>query len=162
MGTTIKRIHGIKDLSGDSAELRELVGDRAREDLARFFGVSQTTLQRWLDGRVRPPAAVMRLARLRWRGDLSAVFGPAWFELSASEAGLLLPGWRRPFSPGDLRSTWARLQQLECLRLENDRLRRERAAAWQAAEAAEDAAGWYRSQLRLESRLGAMLQRIGA
>lgn len=150
-----------KAVSGASDELRALIGSQARDDLACYFGVTRPTLQRWLDGG-EPPLAVLRLARMRWGGDLADVLGKEWSEVEISAAGLRLPGWRRPFSAVELRSTFARLQQLSVIEQENARLRRERSAAWAAQEAAEDAADYYRHQLRLESRLGAMLQSLTA
>lgn len=95
-------------------------------------------------------------------GDLEAAFGPAWAEVRITEAGLSLPGWRRPFTAAELRSTFMRLQQMEALRMDNDRLRKDRDKAWEALQAAEDRAEYYRRQLRLESSLGAMLQRVAA
>jgi hypothetical protein len=135
---------------------------RSRPDLADFFGVSTTTLQRWLDGRTPVPLAALKLARLRWRGDLSALFGAPWAELSVNEAGLQLPGMRRPLSLADLRSVAARLAELPLLRHEVARLTKEAERAQTALERAEDAREWYRRQLRLESRLGAMLQTLAA
>jgi hypothetical protein len=92
--------------------------------------------------------------------DLGDVIGPEWAEVEAGPAGLTLPGWRRPFDPGELRAMFQYCRQVELLQIENARLRKERAEAWQRAEAAEDRAEWYRQQLRLESRLGAMLVRL--
>lgn len=102
--------------------------------------------------RKRPPAEV----------DLAELLGDEWAELRIGPGGLSVPGWRRPFEAGELRSMFARLQLLTTLEDENRRLRRERAAAWEAAEAAEDRAAWYRSQLRLESSCGLMLARLRA
>lgn len=92
--------------------------------------------------------------------DFETLYGKAWAEITSNEAGLFLPGWRRPFSPPELRSTFMRLQQLNVLQLENSRLRRERKQAWDALDAAEERTEWYRRQLRLESQLGLMLQAI--
>lgn len=149
-----------KDVSGDCAELRELLGSLAKQTIADYYGVTRATLQGWLDGHTKPPKPALLLARLQYRGDLSEIMGKAWAEVSISQAGLLLPGWKRPFLPGELRATFMNLQRLYLLDHENIRLRAERADAWQRAEAAEDAAAYYRAQLRLESRMGAMLQAI--
>ena len=94
--------------------------------------------------------------------DLEAIYGKEWGEIQITPDGLFLPGWRRPFSPGELRSLFWQLQELTILRHEAVRLRRERQAAHEAAEAATDRAEWYRRQLRLESSLGAMLGRVTA
>lgn len=89
--------------------------------------------------------------------DFGEQFGPEWAEISADAGGLRLPGWRAAFSPGDLRAAFFRLQEVELLRLEAQRLRRERAEAWQRAAAAEDRAEWYRRQLGAASRHAAIL-----
>jgi len=90
--------------------------------------------------------------------DLSEIMGKAWSEIELTEAGIRFPGWNRPFSPGELRSMFMRLQLLQLLEHENRRLRKERESAWKAQEAAEDRSQYYRRQLRLESSLGLMLQ----
>lgn len=151
-----------RDASGDSDELRELLGAVGQKDKAAYFGVTVATLQRWLDGKVRPPRPVLLLARLQVHGDLSWILGREWAEVSISQAGMTLPGWKRPFQAGEIRSTFMQVQRLTLLEHENNRLRRERAAAWAAQEAAQAESGYYRRQLRLESRLGAMLQGITA
>jgi hypothetical protein len=69
---------------------------------------------------------------------------------------------RRPLSLADLRSVAARLAELPLLRHEVARLTKEAERAQTALERAEDAREWYRRQLRLESRLGAMLQTLAA
>ena len=158
----MKKNHKQSDTSGDSDELRELLGSVARGDQAVLFGVSVATLQAWLDGCRRPPAAVLSLCRLRYSGDLSEILGKDWCEVRITAAGLTLPGWRRPFSAGELRSTFFRLQRLTLLEHENGRLRAERSAAWQAQVEAESAAQYYRQQLRLESRLASILQAVTA
>jgi hypothetical protein len=150
------------DMSGDADELRELLGPHARGSDAEYFGVTPQTLQRWIDGQTRPPAAVMRLARLRWGGQLAAVLGGGWVDFSFAGGLLHIPGFRRGFEPGELRAAFFQLQRLPGLEHEARRLRDERERAVQAAQAAEDAAGWYRRQLLLEARMGAMLQRLGA
>lgn len=95
-------------------------------------------------------------------GDLGDVYGPAWAEVRITSAGLYLPGWRRPFTAPELRSAFFRLQQIGALEIDNRRLRKDRQKAWDALQAAENRAEYYRRQLRLESSLGAMLQRVAA
>lgn len=97
-----------------------------------------------------------------YQGDLSFFLGKTWEEICITEAGLVLPGWRRPFTAAELRSTFMRLQLLNCYEHENRRLRKERQTAWEAMERAEDACAWYRSQLRLESSYGLMLAGVAA
>ena len=162
MGKSIKTFHSSPALSGDDFELRQLIGSKSRDDIAAFFGVSTTTLQRWLDGRTRVPVAVMRLARLRWLGDLSAVFGPAWCELSIGAGGLMLPGCRVPYSPGDLRSMAARLAQVQCLTHQIEQTRKDLKRAENALEASEAAREYYRSQLKAESRHASILLALAA
>lgn len=158
----MKRNSKKSDLSGDSDELRELLGPVALPHLAAEFGVSKAGLQRWLDGLSKPPPAVMSLCRMRFAGDLSEILGPDWRDVRIGAGGLSLPGWRRPFSAPEVKSTFFRLQQLALFEHDNARLRRERGEAWKALQAAEEAREYYRQQLRLESRLGLMLQAVTA
>lgn len=151
-----------KDISGAAFELVQLLGPRARPDLAEWFGVSVATLQRYLDGSTVPPLSVLKLARLRFGGDLADLLGPAWGEVRMVGGCLALPGWRRPVGAQELRALFWKVQQLGGLQQEVERLREERRKAWEAAQASEDRAAWYRRQLRLESRLGAMLGRVWA
>lgn len=91
---------------------------------------------------------------------LADLMGPAWSEIELTPGGLVVPGWRKPFEPEELRSMFFRCQQVAILEAENARLRRERAEAWALAEAEKEKAAYYRRLVVEESRLGLALLRI--
>lgn len=135
-----------------------LIGAPTQEK-ADFFGVQLRTLRAWCEGTTTPPAGMARLAALRYGGDLSALFGNDWRDITASPAGLLLPGWRYPAPVAELRQIFARTQlenayQRQIAQLEAD-LDKQKAAT----EAAEHRAAYYRGLVTSESR-AAWLQRI--
>lgn len=92
--------------------------------------------------------------------DLGQEIGKSWEDVRITPIGLSIPCFKRPFTIEELRALFWRMQTLNRLEFENVRLKKERAAAWQAQAAAEDRAEYYRRQLRLESSSGAMLARI--
>lgn len=132
------------------------------ETIARIAGVSVSTATRWRANHDSIPAPAARLLSFFNGGDCAALFGAGWRDIRLSPAGLHLPGWRGPIPVGELRAAFWRLQQVGQLGLDLDRARRDRLAAQEAQQLAEDAAAWYRGQLVLESRLGAMLARVAA
>lgn len=73
---------------------------------------------------------------------------------------LYLAEWRRGFTVHELRALFFDCQQVRSLANEKARLERERDHADHERILAEQRAAWYRRQLVLESRLGAMLERI--
>lgn len=95
----------------DAAEFRELVFG-PREDLAAFFGVSVSQLRRWLGGASPVPAAIARLARARFAGELEAIYGPEAAELRIQGGELIVPGWRRGITLHELRTLWVRIQAI--------------------------------------------------
>lgn len=84
--------------------------------------------------------------------DLEAVFGAAWAGVVVSPGGLLLPGWRNPVPPCELRACFWRAQQVGLLEAQAARLTAEMEQARASADRAEAQARWYRSQLVAESR----------
>ena len=94
--------------------------------------------------------------------DLAELLGSEWEGFSLAADGLQHPAWRRPFSCGELRAMFWRCQQVTILEHELARTRAEIEHAQVASDAAEQRAAWYRNQLILESRLGAMLGRLVA
>lgn len=102
------------------------------------------------------------MPRLRSRRfDLGEHF-PEWEGFFFDNGHLHHPYWRRPFDAGDLKAMFYRCQQVTILEHELRRARAELERAQAAQEAAEARAEWYRHQLVLESRLGAMLGRLAA
>lgn len=73
---------------------------------------------------------------------------------------LYLAEWRRGFTVHELRALFFDCQQVRSLSSEKARLERERNHAEQESILAEERAAWYRRQLVLEARLGAMLSRV--
>jgi hypothetical protein len=88
---------------------------------------------------------------------------PEWEQYGArfERDGLLyLAEWRRGFTVHELRALFFECQQVRTLARENARLTRELDTASRQADTAEARAAWYRRQLILESRFGAMLRRL--
>lgn len=104
--------------------------------------------------------------------DLGELLGSTWqgYRLVPGHSAATIPYqgefqhemWRRAFTAGDLRSLFWRCQQVSGLERDAARLAAEAAAAERAVQAAEARAAWYRGQLVLESRAGAMLARFMA
>lgn len=92
---------------------------------------------------------------------LAALAGPAWDGYEIHNGRLFVPGYRGAgYTPDDLLAQFWQLQELYTLRRENARLKAEALAAQEAQDRAESRAEWYRRQLTLESRAGAMLARL--
>jgi len=90
---------------------------------------------------------------------------PEWAAFGArfGRDGLLyLAEWRRGFTVHELRALFFDCQRARTLEREKNRLADELARAESEKEKAEALAAWYRRQLVLESRLGAMLARLVA
>lgn len=94
--------------------------------------------------------------------DLGAILGPEWDGFSLSADGLQHPYWRRAFTAGDFKAMFYQVQQVTILERELSRARADIEQARAAQDAAEECAAWYRRQLILESRTGAMLARLTA
>lgn len=92
--------------------------------------------------------------------DLGDLLGSAWSDFRIDRDGLHNPMWRRPFAPGELKAQFWQLQQLAHFQHLADQAKRDADRAEARAEAAEKRAHYYRSQLSLEARSGAMLARI--
>jgi hypothetical protein len=92
--------------------------------------------------------------------DLSLSLGPDWAGFTLTRAGLQVPGWRRPFTPGELQATFWTVQELGTLRAQVRQLQSELARRNEEFEDMERRAYWYRSQVRLEASLGLALARI--
>ena len=84
-----------------NADITAMV-DKIGHRTATLLDVSPATLRTWIRGTSYPSAATCHLARLLTTGDLSEILGTDWREISITPAGLLLPGWKRPFTPAEL------------------------------------------------------------
>jgi hypothetical protein len=90
---------------------------------------------------------------------------PEWADYGArfGRDGLLyLAEWRRGFTVHELRALFFECQQVRGLEREKRQLVTDLARANLDQSRAEARAAWYRRQLILESRLGAMLGRLAA
>jgi len=90
---------------------------------------------------------------------------PEWADYGArfGRDGLLyLAEWRRGFTVHELRALFFECQQVRSLAIEKARLELELDRAEHEKTLAERRAWFYRTQLVLESKLGAMLHRISA
>lgn len=83
-----------------TAELLALVSVAELQELA---GVNRTTAARWKRQESRLPFAVARLVLFRYGCELAAVWGAQWSGWRIGRDGALYaPGWRRPFTPGEV------------------------------------------------------------
>jgi hypothetical protein len=85
-----------------------------------------------------------------------ADFGACW----GNDGLLYLAEWRRGFTVHELRALFFECQAARSLAQEVKNLTSTVEALSDQLDQAESRAGWYRSQLCLESRAGAMLARI--
>lgn len=97
--------------------------------------------------------------------ELEPLLGSEWAEfriayVTGSGWQLFTPQWRRGFTPGEIKSHFYQVQGASRDRLIAAQAAAEIERANQRADQAEQRAAWYRSQLVLESRAGAMLARI--
>jgi hypothetical protein len=92
---------------------------------------------------------------------LTHLAGIGWENFSFGRDGLFyMDGWRRGFTPSEIRAQFFQVQQIGCLKAAVQQARKEMEIAIQDAQEADRRAGWYRSQLVLESRMGLSLARI--
>ena len=141
--------------AADESEFGRLIGAPS-EKKAAFFGVSLLTLRRWCEdrpGKDAAPLAAVKLARIAFGGDLSA-FGPEWSDVEITRAGLLLPGWRNPIPPGELRSAFWRAALVGSLESRIRQLEADLQKETAARDAAESKALHYRQMVRNEARAG--------
>ncbi len=138
-------------------DYRDFLHELPASTIAEVCQVDVATARRWQSGNSKPPGHAEKLLRFTLRGDAAALFGKEWAGVEFSRYGLSLPGWRNPIPPGELRASFWRMQQVEGLRRECERLARELEHAHEAQAAAEDRADWLHRQLVSESRLALML-----
>lgn len=131
-----------------------------QDDLAEFYGVSIDTIRRWKRAPNAIPAPAARLTAARFQGRLDLIYGHAWRDITISEAGIHIPGFRRPFTPGELRESFWRLQELVLLRHNAEQLKRDLESAQKDLEAAEQRTAYYRGLVTMEARLGLALANI--
>lgn len=129
--------------------------------LADFYGVSIATIRRWKRDPASVPTSVARLTAARFQGRLAMVYGSSWSEISISDGGLHIPCFKRPFSTGELRESFWRLQELGLLRHQVEQLKKELERAQADIEAADYRAAYYRGLVSMEARLGLALAHIG-
>lgn len=127
------------------------------ENIAELTGVTGSTVRRWISGATPIPYAVQQLFRLRCCG----VVGKDWDGWRFGTDGLLYhPSWRRGFTGHELAGMWYGVQHAASLERQVRQLEKERTALLLDLERAEDRAGFYRRQVRLEATMGLALVRI--
>ncbi len=99
--------------------------------------------------------------------ELEDLLGSSWegFRLAGrtGDQGVLHHAyWRRPFDAGELRALFYRCQQVTALEYRIRQSEKELERLSEALHAAEQKTEFYRRQLRLESKMGFMLDRIAA
>lgn len=133
------------------------------EALARLAGVNRSTAHRWKTRKTKIPGAVARLLRLALDGDAAALLGPAWRGWRFGRDGLFYcEDWRRGFTSDEIRAMPFLHGECATLKRDLERLTAELHSTTRELEEAQRRARWYRHQLVLESRMGAMLDRISA
>lgn len=131
-----------------------------RGQVADRLGLSVVTVEKYCTGRARIPKATYVLLELLTTGHLALVMGKEWGDIRLTPGGLQLPGWRRPFSPGELHSIFVLAQGRRTLESQLYLAKRDLETATRAAEEWEQKARFYRNQLVLESKMGMMLMRV--
>lgn len=87
--------------------------------------------------------------------------GSDWENFSFGRDGLFyLDGWRRGFTPAEIRKQFFDVQLVRNLQSQIEMHKKDAEQAITDAQDAERLAGWYRSQLLLESRFGMVLASI--
>lgn len=127
------------------------------ENIGDLAGVTAGTVRRWLAGSTPIPYAVQQLFRLRCCG----VIGKDWEGWRFGPDGLLYhPSWRRGFTGRDLAGMWYGVQRVATLERQVRQLEKDCEGLRVDLERAEDLAGFYRRQVRLEATMGLALVRI--
>ena len=89
----------------------------SRGELEELSGADRTTVARWKAGKARVPLAVLRLIEWRYGRHMAGLLGPQWSGWYWDRAGdLHAPGWRRPFTPGEILALPMLYAQLAALR----------------------------------------------
>lgn len=128
-----------------------------QEKIAELSGFSLGTIRRWMSGASPIPYAVQQLFRLRCCG----VVGKDWEGWRFGADGLLYhPTWRRGFTGHDLAGMWYGTQRAVTLERQLRQLEKDYEVLRVDLERAEDQAGFYRRQVRLESVMGLALMRV--
>jgi hypothetical protein len=92
---------------------RDFLNPPSEADFMLWCGSSQRSARRYLSGEAEVPVACDKILRLVRDGILPF---PELDQVRVSAEGIFLPGWDRPFSPGELRAHFWRVQQLAELR----------------------------------------------
>lgn len=110
-----------------------------------------------MSGTTPIPYAVQQMFRLREHG----VVGKDWEGWRFGSDGLLYhPHWRRGFTGHELAGMWFEVQLVYGLKMDIGQLEKDCEALRVDAVKAEELAGYYRRQVRLEASMGLALARI--
>lgn len=138
-------------------EFYPLVSGLTNDQIAELSGVTVGTVRRWLAGATPIPYAVQQLFRLRTHG----VVGKDWEGWRVGSDGLLYhPFWRRGFNGHELAGMWFEAQRVFSLTRDVRQLEKDCEALRVDAVKAEELAGYYKRQVRLEAQMGLALARI--
>lgn len=138
-------------------EFSTLIFGLGQEQIGELAGVTSGTVRRWLSGSTPIPYAVQQLFRLRCFG----VVGKDWEGWRFGTDGLLYHStWRRGFTGHELAGMWYGVQRTASLEAQVRQLERDKVRLLEELERAEDMAGFYRRQVRLEAAMGMALMRI--
>ena len=94
--------------------------------------------------------------------QLEDLMGPAWADIWCNQKYLFLPGWRRGFEVGELRSMFWKVARVHQLKRQVAQLERDMARRVAECEAAETRCEFYRNQCQMEAKFGLMMARIAA
>ena len=138
-------------------EFPGLISGLKAEQVGELVGVTVGTVRRWLAGATPIPYAVQQLFRLRCCG----VVGKDWEGWRFGSDGLLYhPFWRRGFTGHELAGMWYGVQRTATLERQIRQLEKDCEGLRVDALKAEELAGYYRRQVRLEASMGLALARI--
>ncbi|SOD41598.1 hypothetical protein [Nitrosovibrio sp. Nv4] len=138
------------------------IDNASSEEITRITGAFPRTVKRWKDGTANPPESVLRLLRLFIDGDLATILGNEWEGFRLINGHLYLPGWKRGFTPEEIRSMFFDVQRVSSLEAESRRLKKEMDKLETVMQELKKQRDFYRRQVTLESRFGMLLSKIFA
>lgn len=140
-------------------EFQSLTFGLTTAQINELTGYHPTTIRKWFAGSASVPFVVAQFFRVRSRG----VIGKHWENWHFGSDGLLYhPQWRRGFDGYELAAMFWGCQIKNTLQSDINVLKSEIERLSAKLDNAESQVFFYRSQVRLEAKLGLALTRIAA
>lgn len=145
-------------------DLLEWLGSQPSLQILHRLGITSRQYKIWLGSTkgIWISAAQYSLIQFNYRFHLAEILGKEWSDFVIHGDRIAFPGVRRTLSARELSATWLYIQQVGSLSVRLEQATRENARLVADLEDMEHQVHFYRSQLKLEARLGIMLSRITA